>query len=204
MGGRSFLTPKKYQELYNLSIYLIGMIPAIWYFYLGAVGDLGADPVKTFEQALGLWALRFLVLTLAVSPLRHVFGWNFVRYRRAFGLLSFYYALMHLAVYLFLDQAMNVPVLWDDILKRPFIMFGMISLILLVPLALTSSNYAIRKMGRRWSRLHQLIYVVAILILFHFYLSAKILSFNHYIYIVLITLLLLYRVGLFVIKKRHV
>ncbi|MFK4824976.1 protein-methionine-sulfoxide reductase heme-binding subunit MsrQ [Paenochrobactrum sp. BZR 588] len=199
----SFHSVKKYQPVVNLAIYLMGMIPAIWYFYLGAVNQLGADPVKTFEQALGLWALRFLILTLVISPLRDVVGWNFVRYRRALGLLSFYYALMHLAVYLLLDQAMDFSTLWDDVMKRPFIMFGMISFILLVPLALTSNNFAIRKMGRKWLWLHRLIYVVAILVLLHFSLSAKVLSLNHYFYISLIILLLLYRIRRLFIKKRR-
>lgn len=190
----SLSVPRRWQGLVNAAVYIIGFIPAIWYFYLGATNQLGADPVKSFEQALGLWALRFLILTLAISPLRDVFGWNFIRYRRALGLLSFYYALMHLAAYLLLDLAMDFSTLWDDVVKRPFIMFGMAALGLLVPLALTSNNFSIRKMGRKWIWLHRLIYGVAVLVLLHFSLSAKVLSLDHYFYIALIILMLLYRV----------
>lgn len=190
----SLSVPRRWQGLVNAAVYIIGFIPAIWYFYLGATNQLGADPVKSFEQALGLWALRFLMLTLAISPLRDILGWNFIRYRRALGLLSFYYVLMHLAAYLLLDLAMDFSTLWDDVAKRPFIMFGMAALGLLVPLALTSNNFSIRKMGRKWIWLHQLIYGVAILVVLHFSLSAKVLSLDHYFYIALIILMLLYRV----------
>lgn len=190
----SLSVPRRWQGLVNAAVYIIGFIPAIWYFYLGATNQLGADPVKSFEQALGLWALRFLILTLVISPLRDAFGLNFIRYRRALGLLSFYYALMHLAAYLLLDLAMDFSTLWDDVIKRPFIMFGMAALGLLVPLALTSNNFSIRKMGRKWIWLHRLIYGVAVLVLLHFSLSAKVLSLDHYFYIALIILMLLYRV----------
>ena len=190
----SLSVPRRWQGLVNAAVYIFGFIPAIWYFYLGATNQLGADPVKSFEQALGLWALRFLILTLAISPLRDVFGWNFIRYRRALGLLSFYYALMHLAAYLLLDLAMDFSTLWDDVIKRPFIMFGMAALGLLVPLALTSNNFSIRKMGRKWIWLHRLIYGVAVLVLLHFSLSAKVLSLDHYFYIAFLILMLLYRV----------
>ena len=194
MQGFSLSVPRRWQGLVNAAVYITGFIPAIWYFYLGATNQLGADPVKSFEQALGLWALRFLILTLAISPLRDILGWNFIRYRRALGLLSFYYALMHLAAYLLLDLAMDFSTLWDDVVKRPFIMFGMAALGLLVPLALTSNNFSIRKMGRKWIWLHRLIYGVAVLVLLHFSLSAKVLSLDHYFYIALIILMLLYRV----------
>ncbi|MBB6261026.1 sulfoxide reductase heme-binding subunit YedZ [Paenochrobactrum gallinarii] len=193
MQGFSLSPPRRWQGMVNVAVYIIGFIPAIWYFYLGATNQLGADPVKSFEQALGLWALRFLMLTLAISPLRDILGWNFIRYRRALGLLSFYYVLMHLAAYLLLDLAMDFSTLWDDVAKRPFIMFGMAALGLLVPLALTSNNFSIRKMGRKWIWLHRLIYGVAVLVLLHFSLSAKVLSLDHYFYIALIILMLLYR-----------
>lgn len=190
----SLSVPRRWQGLVNAAVYIIGFIPAIWSFYLGATNQLGADPVKSFEQTLGLWALRFLILTLAISPLRDILGLNFIRYRRALGLLSFYYALMHLAAYLLLDLAMDFSTFWDDVIKRPFIMFGMVALGLLVPLALTSNNFSIRQMGRKWIWLHRLIYGVTVLVLLHFSLSAKVLSLDHYFYIALIILMLLYRV----------
>ena len=88
-------------------VYALGFIPAIWYFYLGVIDELGADPMKTLERALGLWALRFLIACLTVTPLRQSFGVNLLRYRRQLGLLAFYYAMLHLTVYLVLDQSLG-------------------------------------------------------------------------------------------------
>lgn len=184
-------------------LYLVGLVPAVWQFYLGATGNLGADPVKTFELALGLWAIRFMILTLAVSPARELFGLNLVRYRRALGLLCFYYAVMHFTVYLVLDQNLMLAAVLADITKRPFIMFGMAGLTLLVPLAVTSNGFSIRRMGPNWNRLHYLIYVVAITGAIHFALATKVLSPEQYLYLSLITLLLVYRLARPYLKQRR-
>lgn len=184
-------------------LYVVGLVPAVWQFYLGATGNLGADPVKTFELALGLWAIRFLILTLAVSPARELFGLNLVRYRRALGLLCFYYAVMHFTVYLVLDQNLMLAAVLADITKRPFIMFGMAGLTLLVPLAVTSNAFSIRRMGPNWNRLHYLIYVVAITGAIHFALATKVLSPEQYLYLSLITVLLVYRLARPYLKQRR-
>lgn len=184
-------------------LYVVGLVPAVWQFYLGATGNLGADPVKTFELALGLWAIRFLILTLAVSPARDLFGLNLIRYRRALGLLCFYYAVMHFTVYLVLDQNLMLAAVLADITKRPFIMFGMAGLTLLVPLALTSNAFSIRRMGPNWNRLHYLIYVVAITGAIHFALATKVLSPEQYLYLSLITVLLVYRLARPYLKQRR-
>jgi sulfoxide reductase heme-binding subunit YedZ len=193
MAGLSFSLPKRWQPASVWALYAIGLLPAAWTFYLGASDQLGADPVKTFELFLGLWTIRFLILTLAVSPARDLFGWNYLRYRRALGLLTFYYALMHFTVYIVLDQALDLSAVLDDVLKRPFIMFGMAGLALLVPLAVTSNNFSIRKMGMKWIWLHRLIYIIAAAGALHFALSTKILDLEQYIYVGLIILLILYR-----------
>jgi methionine sulfoxide reductase heme-binding subunit len=193
MAGFSFSLPKRWQPASVWALYAVGLLPAVWTFYLGATDQLGADPVKTFELFLGLWTIRFLILTLAVSPARDLFGWNWLRYRRALGLLTFYYALMHFTVYMVLDQAMDLPAVVDDVLKRPFIMFGMAGLALLVPLAVTSNNFSIRKMGMKWIWLHKLIYIIAAAGALHFALSTKILDLEQYIYLGLIILMILYR-----------
>lgn len=184
-------------------LYAVGLMPAIWQFYLGASGNLGADPVKTFERFLGLWAIRFLILTLAISPLRELFGINLIRYRRALGLLCFYYALMHFTAYLVLDQTLMLEAVLADITKRPFIMLGMAALALLLPLALTSNAYSIRKLGRNWSRLHKLIYVVAICAAIHFTLATKVLSGEQYLDLTLIALLLIYRLARPLLRHRR-
>ena len=193
MAGVSFSLPKRWQPASVWALYAVGLLPAAWTFYLGATDQLGADPVKTFELFLGLWTIRFLILTLAVSPARDLLGWNYLRYRRALGLLTFYYALMHFTVYMVLDQAMDLPAVVDDVLKRPFIMFGMAGLALLVPLAVTSNNFSIRKMGMKWIWLHKLIYIIAAAGALHFALSTKILDLEQYIYVGLIILMILYR-----------
>src|SRR5262245_44335197 len=102
-------------------IYLLGMLPAVWTFYLGLIDQLGADPQKTLERTLGLWALRFLILALAVTPLRRLGVANLVRYRRAIGLLAFYYAALHVTVYTLLDQGLGLADIWAVIVKRPYI-----------------------------------------------------------------------------------
>jgi sulfoxide reductase heme-binding subunit YedZ len=193
MAGLSFSLPKRWQPASVWALYAVGLLPAAWTFYLGASDQLGADPVKTFELFLGLWTIRFLILTLAVSPVRDLLGWNYLRYRRALGLLTFYYALMHFTVYMVLDQALDLSAVLDDVLKRPFIMFGMAGLALLVPLAVTSNNFSIRKMGMKWIWLHKLIYIIAAAGALHFALSTKILDLEQYIYVGLIILLILYR-----------
>ena len=193
MAELSLAIPKRWQPASVWLLYAVGLVPAAWTFYLGATDQLGADPVKTFELFLGIWTIRFLILTLAVSPARELFGWNYLRYRRALGLLTFYYALMHFTVYMVLDQAMDIQAVINDVLKRPFIMFGMAGLALLAPLAATSNNFSIRRLGKNWTWLHRLVYIIAACGALHFALSTKILDFEQYIYIGLIIALILYR-----------
>ena len=100
------------------AIYILGMLPAVWYFHLGITDQLGADPQKTLERLLGLWALRFLILSLAITPLRRLGGPNLIRYRRAVGLLAFTYASLHLTVYMVLDQGLDFAAIWADITMR--------------------------------------------------------------------------------------
>jgi sulfoxide reductase heme-binding subunit YedZ len=151
--------------------------PAV-YLALGAFGvlglSLGADPVKYMLHACGLWALRFLFITLCMTPLRDVTHSVFwLRFRRMFGLFAFFYLLLHLTVYLVLDQAGQIGALWQDILKRPYITIGMLALLMMIPLAVTSTARMQRRLGRRWTRLHQLIYVIAVLGVWHFWWQVK-------------------------------
>ncbi|AVA21263.1 sulfite reductase heme-binding subunit YedZ [Rhizobium sp. NXC24] len=189
----SLALPKRWQPASVWALYVVGLIPAAWEFYLGATDQLGADAVKTFELFLGLWAIRFLLLTLAVTPARDLFGWNYLRYRRALGLLCFYYVLMHLAVYMVLDQALDVQAVINDVLKRPFIMFGMAGLVMLLALAVTSNNFSIKRLGKKWIWLHRLVYIIAACGALHFALSTKVLSLEQYIYIGLLMAMILYR-----------
>jgi len=156
------------------AIYILGMVPAVWTFYLGLTDQLGADPQNTLERTLGLWALRFLIAALAVTPLRRLGGPSLIRYRRAIGLLGFYYACLHLTVYLVLDQGLDLAAIWADIVKRPYITVGMLAFTILVPLAATSNNAMIRRLGARaWQRLHKLVYVATAAAAIHFVMLVK-------------------------------
>ena len=106
-------------------VYALGLVPALAYLTLGVLDQLGADPMRALEQELGEWALRFLIAGLCVTPLRQLTGVNLLRYRRAIGLLAFYYAVLHLTVYTVLDQGLDWAAIWADIVKRPYITVGM-------------------------------------------------------------------------------
>ncbi|AJY47393.1 protein-methionine-sulfoxide reductase heme-binding subunit MsrQ [Martelella endophytica] len=175
------------------ALYVVGLLPAVWYFYLGATNQLGVDPVKTFEHLLGIWALRFILLTLCISPLRELADVNLLRYRRALGLLGFYYVCFHFLVYFVLDQRMDVNTVVQDVIKRPFITFGMIALVLLIPLALTSNNWSIRKLKKNWTRIHSFIYEITALGTLHFAMARKVIGPEIMIYIAIAVLLLGYR-----------
>lgn len=154
-------------------LYIVGALVPVWWLYLGLTGGLGIEPISELEHRLGLIALQVLIATLAVTPLRKLTGVNLIRFRRALGLLVFYYVTCHLLVWLVLDVQI-LSQIWADILKRPYITIGMVGFVLLVPLAVTSNNWSIRKLGPlRWRRLHQLGYVAALLGAVHFVMVAK-------------------------------
>ncbi len=185
--------PRKYHAASIWLLYAVGLVPAAWGFWLGATGRLPGNPVKEFEHLLGLWALRFLVATLAITPLRDLFAINWVRYRRALGLLAFWYVLMHFLTYMLLDQYLNFPAILADIAKRPFITIGMTGFVLLIPLALTSNNWSIRRLGPRWVKLHRLVYVIAAAGALHFAMSVKVVGLEPWTYIALVAVLLIWR-----------
>lgn len=175
------------------ALYAVGFVPAAWSFYLGLTGQIPGNAIKEFEHLLGIWALRFLLATLAVTPLRDLAGVNLVRYRRALGLTAFWYVVMHFTTYFVLEKGVDLPVIWKDIVARPFITIGMACLIMLIPLAATSNNWSLRRLGPRWNRLHRLAYVIALGGALHFAMSVKVVTFEPLIYMTLTTLLVAYR-----------
>ncbi len=185
--------PRRYHPASIWALYIIGLCPAVWYFYQAATGGLGFNPVKSFEHVIGIWALRFIVATLVITPLRDLAGINWVRYRRALGLLAFYYVLIHFAVYLLLDLQLNFSAVGADIVKRPYITIGFACLLLLIPLAVTSNNWSIRRLGQGWIKLHKLIYIIAAGGVLHFILARKSLTLEPATYMLLVALLLGYR-----------
>lgn len=185
--------PRKYHAASIWLLYAVGLVPAAYGFYLGATGLLPGNPVKEFEHLLGLWALRFLVATLAITPLRDLLGINWIRYRRALGLLAFWYVLMHFLTYMVLDQYLNVAAILTDIAKRPFITIGMAAFVMLIPLALTSNNWSIRRLGPGWVKLHRLVYVIAAAGALHFAMAVKVVALEQMIYLALVALLIAWR-----------
>lgn len=178
----------------KILVYVIGLVPAVWWIELGLTDRLGADPMRALEHALGLWALRFLLASLTITPLRQLIGVNLIRYRRALGLLAFYYAILHLSTYLVLDQGLDLDAILADVLKRLYITIGMGCFVVLVPLALTSNNAAIRRIGAKaWTRLHRLVYFAAILAVTHFLMSVKSWPIEPVVYALLVMILLGYR-----------
>lgn len=150
-------------------IYPLGLLPVIWLFWQGAAGHLGADPVKAVERELGLLGLQLIVAGLCISPLRWVTGINLIRYRRAVGLVAFFYVALHLAVWVVLDLQLRWGEIWGDISKRPYIIAGFVGFVALVPLAVTSNNLSIRKLGpKTWQALHKLTYLAAVAGAVHF------------------------------------
>lgn len=155
-------------------IWLLGLAPLAWGLYGLALDGLGANPIEALLHVMGRWGLVFLLLSLAVTPLRKATGWNpIIRTRRLLGLFAFFYATLHFLVYLVLDQGLAWSFILEDIAKRPFITVGFSSFILLVPLAATSTKGWIRRLGRNWRRLHRLVYPAGILAVIHFYWKVK-------------------------------
>ncbi|MBS4011972.1 MAG: protein-methionine-sulfoxide reductase heme-binding subunit MsrQ [Roseovarius sp.] len=154
------------------AVWLIGLMPGVWAFYLGLTGGLGAEPIKALERELGEVALQLLILGLCITPLRRHVGVNLIRFRRAVGLLTFSYVASHLLVWLVLDVQLLAQI-WADIVKRPYVTIGFAAFLLMIPLALTSNDWSVRRLGPRWRALHRLTYGVAVLGAVHFLWLSK-------------------------------
>ena len=161
------------RRLFRPLLYVLGLVPAMWAFWLGSRNQLGPDPVRTFEHILGLWAFRFLLASLAITPLRVFLRINLISYRRMLGLLAFTYAAMHVLAYVALDLRFDFVTLYRDLTRRPFLIFGMAAFLCLLPLAVTSNRFSIRRLGRHWRRLHRLVYLALIAASVHFLMAFK-------------------------------
>jgi len=198
--ARHWLKPLTLAALLAPAIYLA----ADWISAVnGGPNDLGFNPVQTTHHFLGETAIRVLLVTLAISPIRDITGWAPIALvRRRIGLAAFFYALLHLLAYVGLDLQFSMPGLVKDVLKRTYITFGMAAFVLLIPLALTSTNGMIRRLGRKtWDRLHWLIYPLAILAVTHHFFAEKGLQPGPLIHITILTLLLGWRVVRWIIAK---
>lgn len=177
-------------------VFVACLVPLAVLAWKAYTDDLGANPIETLEIETGVWTLRFLVATLAITPARKLFGWNgLIRYRRMLGLFTFFYAAVHLSMYAGVDMFFDVHDILHDIVKHPYITVGMASFLLLVPLAITSTNGWIKRLGgRRWLVLHRLVYIVPAGGVLHYAWSVKKDIQRPIIYGIIFALLLGYRV----------
>jgi DMSO/TMAO reductase YedYZ heme-binding membrane subunit len=159
----------------KLLIWVNALVPLGLLGYDGVRGQLGANPIEFFLRTTGVLTLTFLLITLSVTPLRKLFGMNqLIKYRRLLGLFAFFYGIIHLSTYFIFDRDASVSSTAEDVVKRRFILFGMTALLLMVPLAVTSTNGMIKRLGgKRWQRLHRLVYISGILGVIHFWTIVK-------------------------------
>lgn len=182
-------------------VYVAGLLPAPWFLYLGLTGGLGVEPIKALEHELGLFALQLLVAGLAITPLRRFAGINLLRFRRAIGVLAFTYVALHLLVWLVLDVQAPARI-WADIVKRPYITIGMIGFLAMIPLALTSNNWSVRRLGPRWRQVHKLTYIVVLLGAVHFVMLRKGFQLEPLAYLAAIVILLTLRLPFGAVSRR--
>jgi sulfoxide reductase heme-binding subunit YedZ len=189
---------KSFYRLTKPVLFLIFLVPLalllLRAFEVSGLG-LGANPVEELLHELGRWGLKFLLLTLTITPLRRWTGWNWLlRFRRMLGLFAFFYIILHFLTYVVLDQGLDIAAIIEDIIKRPYITLGMTGLLLLIPLAVTSTKGMMRRLGKRWQQLHRLVYVIAIAGVWHFYWQVKLDTLDASVYALVLTVLLATRV----------
>ena len=183
-------------------IFLACLCPCIWIIWSLVNDDfrtyntLGANPIEAINRYLGNWAIRFLLIVLAITPIRKITGWvKIMQFRRMIGLFAFFYVFLHLSSYVVLDQFFNWQEIWLDITRRNYITVGMVSFVLLLVLAATSTNRMVKKLGGKcWSQLHKLVYPAGILACLHFYMMRKGFQLEPIIYSAICITLLIYRI----------
>ena len=170
-------------------------LPLAYIAWKAAFDRLGANPIRELELETGLWTLRMLALTLLVSPVRRILGWNFLaKYRRMLGLFTFFYACVHLSMWVGVDWFFAWGDMWHEIVKHKYILIGMLTWLILLPLAITSTKASVRRLGKRWVQLHRLVYLAAVTGTIHYLWSVKKDTFYPVVYFVTFALLLGYRI----------
>ena len=175
-------------------LFLAALVPAGLLVRGIFTGDLGINPAETIQLETGRWTFKFLLLTLAVTPVRRLTGWNVViQFRRMLGLFAFFYATLHFSSYWAFDLVFAFGRLFTDIAKRPFILMGFLAWLAMLPLAITSTKGWIRRLGRNWARLHMLIYVAAVCAAIHFAWKVKVFTGDPVLYAGAVAVLLAFR-----------
>jgi methionine sulfoxide reductase heme-binding subunit len=176
-------------------VFVLALTPALWLLFRTLTGRLSFNPIEDITLTTGIWTLRFLLITLAITPIRRITGRNrVIQYRRMLGLFTFFYACLHLLTYVVLDQGLAFQYVLSDIVKRPYITAGMTAFLAMVPLAVTSTKGWIRRLGRRWQMLHRLIYVSGIAACLHFIWKVKVVIGEPVYYAIILAALLGFRV----------
>ena len=170
-------------------LYILYMLPVPWLLWQAQTGGLGREPIQALEHELGEIALQLMIFGLAITPMRRHLGLNLLKFRRMFGLLAFIYVALHLLVWLVLDVGI-LSQIWNDILKRPYITIGMLGFALMIPLAVTSNNWSVRRLGPAWRRLHKLTYAAVLLGGLHYIMVQKVWEAEPLMYMAAILLLL--------------
>jgi len=189
---------KSFYRLTKPVVFLVCLLP-LGFLLLRAFAvagfGLGANPIEELLHELGRWGLKFLLLGLTITPLRRWTGWNWLlRFRRMVGLFAFFYIVLHFLTYAILDQGLDIAAIVEDVIKRPYITLGMTGLLLLIPLAITSTKGMMRRLGRRWQKLHRLVYVIAIAGVWHFYWQVKLDTLDASLYALVLAVLFATRV----------
>jgi methionine sulfoxide reductase heme-binding subunit len=175
-------------------VFTLALAPFVWLLFRAYTGRLSVNPIEDITLTTGIWALRFLLITLAITPIRRITGWNrVIQYRRMFGLFAFFYASVHLLIYVVLDQGLAFEFILPDIVKRPYITAGMVAFTLMLPLAVTSTRGWIRRLGRKWQLLHRLVYISAIAACLHFLWKVKVMIGEPVYYALILATLLAFR-----------
>ena len=182
------------RKLPNWVVYIILVLPAVYLTFALLGNQLGPDPIRTYQHKVGEFGLKLIIIGLFITPLRDLVNINFFKFRRCIGLMAFLYVCLHFLSYLVLDQSLNFNEVWKDIVKRPYITFGMISAGIMLFLSLTSNNLSVKILGPiYWKRLHQLVYLVSLGAVTHFLLLTKAWQIEPMIYFIILIGLLGYR-----------
>lgn len=175
-------------------LFIVCLLPLVWLTYKALFLGLGANPIEKISRYTGDWTLRLLLITLAVTPLRILAGVSLVKYRRMLGLFTFFYVCLHFLNWLVIDNFFDVDSMIKDVMKHPYVTVGFAAFVLLVPLAVTSTNAMIKRLGKNWKRLHQAVYVIAVLGVLHYLWLVKADNREPLIYIAILVALLAVRV----------
>ena len=178
------------RRLRSWHIYVSLLVPLLFLAYDLLSGQLGVDPMRAIEKSLGVTAIYILILTLCITPFSILTGINFIRFRRAFGLMSFFYIILHFSTWLLLDMQLRWIEIVESLTRKPFIVFGMMGFLLLIPLAATSNNYSMKRLGKYWPKLHKLIYAAIILGGIHYLMMEKTLQNDAIITFIIIIVLI--------------